>query len=175
MKRQGNITGIHKSYQSDFLEYITIYKGYSEKTKISYLNDLKLFNDFLVIYKNIEITKDVFSNLEITDFRSFFSYLAQKKKLSPTSRARALSTLRSFYKFLKKRNIIKDSPIFVLSFPKTDKLCPRAISQNDIKRIIEYLDGQNNDWIDIRNKALFILTYASGIRISELLGLTKIV
>ena len=81
--------------------------------------------------------------------------------------------MRSFYKFLQKRKIIQDSKIFVISFPKTDKLCPRAISQEDTQRIIEYLNAQSDDWVAERDKALFTLTYASGLRISELLGLTS--
>lgn len=159
------------AYQKNFLDYITSIKGYSNKTKISYQNDLSLFANFLVIYKNAPLDNKSFLEIDITEFRSFFSYLVQKKNLSASSRSRILSSLRSFYKYLKKQGIIEDSAIFTLSFPKIDNLCPRAISQNDIKRIIEYLDEINNDWIDTRNRTLFILTYASGVRISELTGL----
>ena len=81
--------------------------------------------------------------------------------------------LGAFINFYEKQNLIEDSDIFTISFPKTDKLCPRAASTQDISRIIANLNESAKDWIGIRNKTLFILNYASGLRISELLSLTK--
>jgi integrase/recombinase XerC len=155
----------------EFLQQISI-KGFSKKTQIAYAGDLKLFETFIKKYINSKIDIKTLTNLDIKDFRSFFSYLFEKQELSPTSRSRVLSTLRSFYKHLKKRKYIEDSAIFSISFPKTDKLCPRALSVHNISRIIDALDENTDNWVGIRNKTLFLLNYASGMRISELLSLT---
>ena len=156
----------------DFLQYIST-KGFSKKTLIAYSTDLQLFENFLKKFITSSPNIKTLTKLELKGFRSFFSYLFEEKELSATSRSRVLSSLRSFYKFLRKQNLIEDSDIFAISFPKTDKLCPRAATTQDISRIIENLNETANDWVGIRNKSLFILNYASGLRISELLSLTK--
>ena len=157
----------------NFLDYLSFQKGFSDKTIISYQHELKRFTNFFEKYKSAALTVEILMSLDLTDFRAFLSFLANEKKLNVNSRVRALSSIRSFFNYLKNQKIIKNSDIFLISFPKNKNLLPKSLAKNDMERIYDFINNNQNNWVSLRDKALFILTYASGMRISELISITK--
>ncbi len=145
----------------DFLLYIKNQKNYSEKTLLSYKNDLYSFYEY--------IKKDV-KDIKISDIRNYVSDLI-KYGYKPKSVARKLSSLKSFFKFLIKRKIIDFNPATFIKTPKVPKRLPDILSENILREI---LDGWKTfDFKSKRDKAIVEILYGLGIRASELINLKE--
>ncbi|MFV0626955.1 MAG: site-specific tyrosine recombinase/integron integrase [Alphaproteobacteria bacterium] len=148
-------------------------KGYSEHTLDAYMRDLQNFTLFFN-EKKICPSLDILSKLEVRDFRSYISFLAQQKHISKSSVARKISTLKSFFKFLRTKEIIDNSAISVISAPRKEKTLPKAIEVSETFNMFDYIkEMYGNDWQDIRDLAIFTLLYGCGLRISEALSLKE--
>lgn len=151
-------------------------KGMSNNTIISYTNDLNNFCDFLRDHKNkvdftiLEFNLVEFNSVEFKDIRSWLSY-RNGKGFDPASSNRAISALKNFYRFLEKYYGNSDSKILSFKNIKRVKNLPRALTVEAIKHILDCYT--ENDWIDFRDKALIMLLYCTGLRISEALSITK--
>ncbi len=157
---------------NNFIDYLLNTKNYSSHTATAYEKDI---HDFLGFYKKFN-GGDVFLNdLSRIDTIGFRSYLAdrQKRSLSPKSTARALSSVRSFYKYLSKNYDVKNDTIDLISSPKVPRNLSKAIETSDIKNMSEAIFelGSNNPWIAARDWGLVILIFGCGLRISEALAL----
>jgi len=111
--------------------------------------------------------------LTLRDFRSWLS--SQKIKnnnISPKSQARSKAAIKSLFKFLNKNNFVKNTAIFNLQPAKINKQLPRPLSFNEVIDVIN-ISGKKNDWTGVRDKTLFTLIYAAGLRLSEALQLNK--
>lgn len=145
------------------MNYLLIEKGSSQNTVTSYETDIKKLIKFLkLINRQIEQTNP--KNID-----EFLKYLAEKEKLSQTSIARCVSSVRGFYKFLISEEIIPVSPLENLRTPKTIKRLPDVLEIEEVKKIIESADSLTP--IGIRDRAMLELIYAAGLRISEMLSL----
>jgi integrase/recombinase XerC len=110
------------------------------------------------------------------DTTGFRAWLAdrQKRKLSPKSTARALSSVRSFYRFLSKKHEIKNDAVSLISSPRIPKKLSKAIEVRDVENMGGVLKNLNGDpWIATRDWALITLIFGCGLRISEALALTN--
>ena len=149
-------------------EWLTIQRNYSPNTIQSYLTDIEIFLNYIPC-DSISI-KDL-AELNIRDFRNFFSTRA-RKKISKSSIAREESAIKNFFKYLNENNIINNTTIFQISSPKLPKLLPKAI---DVNATFDIIDEAKNSckkpWIGLRDTAIFILLYGCGLRISEALSL----
>jgi integrase/recombinase XerC len=157
----------------DWLKYLELERSYSHHSIISYHNDLKAYLEFLHDYNGEEITLRALMN---ADLRTVRSWLAKRKNqdYSPTSSARALSSIKNFYKFLHYSKGATNNIIFSARAPKKAKPLPKALSVEDTTLAINKIEHYGkNDWLSLRDKALLLLIYASGLRISEALSLTK--
>lgn len=143
-------------YIKDFIIDLEFARGYSKNTISSYETDLKLFNDYI----NTDIDK-VTSN----DIRNFIKYNSDKKDKTVT---RYITTLRMFYDFLEKKNIIKNSPMKEIEMPKLGKYLPEVLSFDEVNALLDIIPETNFDY---RNKCILELLYSTGIRISELTNL----
>jgi len=147
-----------------FLTYLKKEKYFSEHTLISYGTDLKELEDFLrkskrkVNYK--EVDKD--------DLRDFIISLTRKKRSFVTI-GRKVSALRSFFKFLKRRNLLRRNPSSFLVTPKKGKKLPEKLSVEQMRGILERPHKENLR--ARRDSAILELFYSTGIRLSELAGL----
>ena len=149
-------------------EWLISVRNYSLHTAQSYLNDL---NIFLKYFSKENINLSVLEELNIRDFRNFFSSRAQKK-ISKTSIAREESAIKNFYKWLNNNKIINNTIIFQISSPKLPKTLPKAVDVNILFDIIDEASKKCTDpWIGSRDKAIFALLYGCGLRISEALSL----
>ena len=160
---------------AEFINYLTQTKNYSAHTAIAYETDIR---DFIKFYENF-INADVFvKDLSRVDTITFRSWLAdrQKRDLSHKSTARALSSVRGFYKFLARNYGIKNDAIGLISSPKVPRKLYKAIEVSDVKHMhdaIKEIDA-TEPWIAARDWALVLLIFGCGLRISEALSLKNI-
>lgn len=146
-----------------FLSYLSVERGMSNNTIISYKRDLAKFNAFLKNKKTSSI-QDV-SRQHITSFMME----EREKGLSPNSVSRELACYKSFFKFLLRENIIKEDVAIVIESPKLWKRLPDTLSLEEVERILNAPNLKNI--IGIRDKACLELMYATGTRVSELVNL----
>lgn len=153
---------------SDWTSYLAEQKNYSAKTVESYQIDLKYFLKFITEYHEEEVNTELLEKLEVRDFRS---WIASRKGFSQTSNARAISSIRNFYKFLEKKDLLKNDAIKAVKISSRGKKIPKALSYEQAVSSIINLDCKN--WQDRRDKAILILLYGCGLRISEALNLNQ--
>lgn len=159
---------------NQWLLYIKEEQLLSLNTYQAYAIDLKYFLIFIQNHYGNKITIQNLEDLTIRDFRSWLS--AQKIKnnnLSPKSQARSKAAIKSLFKFFNKNNYIKNTAIFNLQPAKINKQLPRPLSFKEVIDVIN-ISGEKNDWTGLRNKTLFTLIYAAGLRLNEALQLNKI-
>lgn len=156
---------------NDWLSYLKDLRGYSEHTIKSYSADLNDLMAFLKDHLGKIVTLNDLNSLEIRDFRSWLA-LRVSTDHKQTSNARALSTIKNFYRYLKKAYSIESQAVFQIRIAKLKKPLPKAISENDSRQALENIDVLSDDWQGTRNKAIFLLLYGSGLRISEALSIT---
>ena len=151
-----------------FLNYLKFEKRYSQHTIISYQNDLEQFFSYLKSqYDGITVN-------EITHavVRSWVVELMQDK-IEAKSINRKISSLRSFFKYRLKTGVIEKTPMVNIVAPKINKRLPVFVNEKDTKRLIETLKTAAEDWKSLNAKMLIVLFYATGMRLSELIGLKE--
>ena len=153
---------------SKWQDWLNLQKNYSAKTSEAYLIDLRYFLQFITDYREQEIDLKLLESLEIKDFRA---WLADKKNKShkQSSNSRAVSSVRSFYKFLERQDLLKNEAIKALRISGQEKQLPKALSSVQMLSTIE--NHATEDWVDLRDKAILMLLYGCGLRIAEVLSL----
>jgi integrase/recombinase XerD len=148
---------------SAFLDQLWLDKGVSEHTLSAYGTDLKKFAVFIAGQNQ---------HLLSTDSMLVNRYLAQRydNQYSPRSTSRALSSLRRFYAYAHQNGKIAENPLTQLLNPKLGRSLPKSLSEQDVDALLNAPDV--NDVIQFRDKAMLELLYASGLRVSELVGLS---
>lgn len=144
----------------EFLNYLKYEKNYSDNTLIAYKGNI---NDFLM-YCKLKKVKNLLE-LDYQFMRGYISYL-YKEKYQAKSISRIISALRSFFKYLKKQNMIFINPLDLITSPKIEKKLPKYLTINDVEKILNACDL--NDKKGIRDNLILELLYVSGIRVSEL-------
>ncbi|MCK5226117.1 MAG: tyrosine recombinase XerC [Planctomycetes bacterium] len=182
-----------------FLSYLNFEKRFSVHTAKCYGADLTQFGQFLLSSNNESQSKDIAYSVDgdsdgtataalatqtqttsatdvdqlllLVDVNTVRSYLAHlnDKQYSKTTMARKLATLRSFYKFLVKRNQINTNPVLSIRTPKQEKKLPRFLEYEEIKRLLDTPPIDN--WLGARDRAIMETLYSTGIRVSELVAL----
>lgn len=148
-------------YIEKFLRYLDIEKNYSKHTLLNYRLDLEDFAKFLGG-----------SPLEQVDYLSLRKYLARLKEKNLKSRTvyRKISCLRSFFKFLAREGYIKTNPVLSLVSPKQEKHLPSFLTEEEITKLIEAPSTEDDR--GLRDRAILETFYSTGMRISELVGLS---
>ena len=149
-------------YVDKFLNYLKIEKNMSTHTVINYSVDLRDFGKFL----------GEAAELEKIDYLTLRKLLASLKEKNYSKRtvARKLACLRSFFKFLYREDHIKSNPITGLSTPKLDKKLPVFLDEGEIIKLLEAPNEKEAS--GLRDRAILETLYSSGLRISELVGLS---
>jgi len=152
----------------DFLKFLEVDKKYADNTIAAYQNDLNQFYQSVETDSNDntpENWKEVSKN-EITD------YIDQLKNSGYTSStvARKVAAIKSFFHFLMAEGVIKDDPTITLDSPKVKKRLPKAISPNEIERLLSAPSDENGPKAQ-RDQALLEMLYSSGMRVTELVSL----
>jgi integrase/recombinase XerC len=177
-----------------FLDYLRFERRFSEHTAKCYGADLAQYGEFLINYSDgspphaelMSPTEEqggsatavaTHVNLKVdqlllsagTDIvRAYLSFL-NEKQYSKATIARKLATLRSFYKFLIKRNQVTSNPVVAVRTPKQDKKLPRFLEYEEVKKLLDTPPQDN--WLGARDRAILETLYSTGIRVSELVAL----
>lgn len=176
----------------DFLIYHETIKGQSPKTISEYYLDLRMFLRFVKLMRNdmpistclddIPI-KDIdipfLRDIQTSDVFDFLSYLANDRAInpdslapdygiSPSARARKLSAIKSFYKYLTVRTkLLQENPVADIEYPKLRKSLPKYLTIEQSAALLKSVEGQNQ----VRDYAILMIFLNCGIRRSELVGL----
>ena len=182
-------TIIHK-----FLDYLKYERRFSEHTAKCYGADLTQFGEFLkgasesdhsgaelissshheaepatAVATQVDIKVDqLLLSVQIDSVRSYLGLL-NEKQYSKATIARKLATLRSFYKFLVKRNHVSSNPVVSIRTPKQEKKLPRFLEYEEVKKLLS--TPPVNTWLGARDRAILETLYSTGIRVSELVAL----
>ena len=148
---------------SSFLIYLTSERGLSKNTILAYETDIRFFIEFLA-----SINKGSFKRVFEEDIVDYLSYLKVRKYASSTI-YRAFVAIKVFFRFLKKEDFIKEDISSFFEFPKIWQLIPTVMSYNEVEALLSAPDMKT--FVGARDKALFELLYASGLRISEAISL----
>lgn len=161
----------------NWCEYLKHERGYSDHTISSYTNDVNNFIAFSNKYLGAQTSFEDLVNLDIRTMRSWLTDRKMNQKFNNASTARALSTIKSLCKYINKSGY-EITSVFSVSSPKKSKRLPKALSQEQVHVAIDNVDNtdieKSDDWIAYRDKALLVLLYASGVRISEALDMRKL-
>jgi len=178
----------------EFLSYLEFEKRFSEHTAKCYGADLRQFGEFLIgRSEGTATTGEVISLAQqeagpavavvtqpktgldqlllLVDVNAVRAYLAflNEKQYSKSTIARKLATLRSFYKFLVKRNRLSSNPVISIRTPKQDKKLPRFLEYEEVRRLLE--TPPMDTWLGARDRAILETLYSTGVRVSELVAL----
>jgi site-specific recombinase XerD len=176
----------------DFLTYHETIKGQSQLTISEYYLDLRMFLRFIKLMRNNMPIKSRLEDIPIkeidiafirqittSDIFDFLSYLASDRTADPdvpapeygisaASRARKLSAIKSFYKYLTVRTkLLQDNPVADLEYPKLRKSLPKYLTMEQSAALLQAVSGPNSK----RDYAILMLFLNCGIRRSELVGL----
>jgi integrase/recombinase XerC len=149
----------------NFLTYITKVRNYSPHTVAAYGDDLSQFALFLERAPGRQSIASVDQNT----IRAFLGDLLQHG-ITKKSAARKLAALRSLYKYLVQKGIAANNPALNIVTPKLPKKLPAFLDEPSISKMMSLPDLTTND--GIRDKAILEVLYGTGIRLSELIGLT---
>lgn len=146
-----------------FLDFLHIEKGLSPNTVKSYQSDLSIFLKWLSSNCNSS-----FKNTKSEDVELFIKHLFQLGFKSTTIN-RKISSIKTFYIYLKKQKLIDIIPTENIIVPKQEKNLPKSISEKEVETLLNSINGSNN--IELRDKAMMELLYATGVRVSELVNI----
>ena len=147
----------------DFLKYLKIEKNYSNYTVLNYGKDLK---QFLIFLEENKINN--LNEIEYKDIRNYLNYLYEKEYSKKTI-ARHISTLKSFFKFLKKENVVSKNCMTLISNPKLDKTLPKFLYYDQLEEILKIPD--KNSVLGMRDLTILELFYSTGVRVSEIINI----
>ncbi len=145
-----------------FINALWIEKGLSENTLVSYRTDLNTYYHYLVSQGDDLLSASQFS---------IENYIAErhKKGFKPRSISRAISAIRHFYSFLIRERLLDADPSTQVANPKLDKKLPGSLSEDEVDALLSQQDL--NDPIQLRDKTMLELLYATGLRVTELVSL----
>lgn len=152
----------------DWQTWLKVEKNVSKHTFRAYVSDISQFIDFLSTYHGKALSINDVSGSKISDFRAWLSKKAVKGN-SNSSRARSLSGLKNFLTWMDKQGIAHNASIGGVRAPKIPRKLPKALEVTQTFRLLEEM--QTDDWVMLRDKALFTLLYGCGLRIDEALSL----
>lgn len=152
-------------YLDYFINYLQVERGLAVNTLSAYSRDLTTYIRFLTKTKEVDTLSDVRQS-------QVLAYLGQLKKngLTPRSRARALSSVRMFHRFLLSEKYAQLDPTALIDSPRHQQALPKMLSPLQVEAILAAPGGAG--LLHLRDRAMLETLYATGMRVSELVGLT---
>ncbi len=147
-----------------FLHFLIEEKGLAQNTIMSYERDLKSYLHYL---KEVEMI-DVLNSVQRVHIVHFLKFLKDQGK-SPKTIARHIASVRAFHQFLLRQKITEQDPSVHIEAPKLEREQPKVLSLQEVETLLDA--PKPHDHYGLRDKAMLELLYATGIRVSELVGL----
>lgn len=148
-----------RAISKEFYRYLDLEKGVLPNTKRAYKGDIEYFIDF--IEKN---------SYEVLDHHVIRAYIVSiYKNLKKSSLSRKVSSIKVFFRFMKKKNYIDENTALIIKNPKAEKHLPKFYTIDEMFRFLDYLP--KDGWLNLRNRAIFELMYSTGIRAQEALNI----
>lgn len=144
-----------------FLEKLTAEEGLAQNTILSYNQDLQLLQKFLKT-KNLK-------DASLSDLKLYLQFL-HKQNLRSSSISRKISCFKNFYKFLENEKLLESSPATDLESPKKDLILPKALSEEEIFKLLDFANKDDSE-LAIRLACMLEVLYAAGLRVTELVSL----
>ncbi len=154
-------------YRESFFNYLKFEKRSSSHTVVAYTIDLDQFVQFCM-----EVVGEF--NVKKVDSKIIRNWIVQlmENDLSARSVNRKITTIKSFFKFLLKEQVVENNPTNHLTLPKIRKKLPNFVEERNLNHLLD--DGFfSNDFVGVRDKLIISLLYGTGIRLSELLQLKE--
>ena len=148
---------------SDYLQYLRVQRNLSENTLKAYERDLSAFLDFVTEFWQLD-----FREVDRHLIRDYLAAL-RRRGYKSSSATQQLAALRSFYQYLTQFGHIKSNPTLAVKVPKQEKRLPQVLSVGEAHVLLESIDPSTP--LGLRDRAVFELLYAAGIRLSELTAL----
>ena len=163
-----------------WIAYLVAEKRAADKTVEAYLRDIEQFFTFLVAHQGgLPGLRDL-ADLKAGDFRAF---LADRRSDGASSRtlARALSSIRSLFRFFERKGLLKNASLAAIRTPKLPRTLPKALPVEAARKVVgqsdefgaPIVDPNTPQWVGARDTAVLLLLYGCGLRISEALGLNR--
>ena len=155
-------TQIMKDNLEDYLRFSQVERGLSPNTIVSYRTDLEEYLSYL---------EDQNETSWEVDYLVVDAFLATQKDKgkATTSISRMISSLRKFYQWLLRQDIIERDPLVKIDSPKSERRLPTALSEEEVTKLLDAPD--TNTGLGIRDRAMLEVLYATGMRVSELINL----
>lgn len=148
----------------NFLEMLSAERSVTNNTMLAYYNDIKKLLD------HIHKTEFSLKNIDLDFLEKYIAMLSVNYEMKPKSVSRNISSIRQFFNFLVSEGIVNKNVAIDLVMPKKSIDLPKSLSQNEIKKLLEF--SHNLNTMDgIRTTSMIEILYSTGIRISELITL----
>ncbi|HUN49336.1 MAG TPA: tyrosine recombinase XerC [Stellaceae bacterium] len=158
---------------ADWQEWLKAERRASPHTLLAYGRDLAAFLEFLAGHRGGLPSLATLAGLTPADFRAYLAARANER-LERSSTARALSTLRGFFRFLDRRGLASNAALAAVRTPKLPHSVPKPLSAEDAATALERIgDLAEEPWLAKRDIAVLTLFYGCGLRLAEALGLTR--
>ena len=158
-----------QTHIDDFLKHLKYERNLSEHTLRNYESDIEQFYNFIAPPNQEGERRDV--ELRAIDYLTIREYMATlyEKKKKKSSIHRKVACLRTFFRFLCREGVLEQNPALLVSSPRVDRKLPNHLT---IEQMIQFIETPETDTVlGKRDRAILELLYASGVRVSELVGL----
>ena len=163
MKEAQNKGGLIEAFSA----YVRLERGLSQRTAEAYARDVDDFARFL----DKERDEKRLVRAELNDARRYVMTLMGQRRYAPSAVRRRIASLRAFYKYVQRSGHRPDSPVVDLSPPKEPRRLPKVLTEREVGKLLAAKVHTGDEVLFAREHAMFELLYASGIRVSELVGL----
>jgi len=151
-----------------FLAFLRLNRNASPHTVRAYESDISQFLTFVASDREIQVSKLSPADLNPTTVRAYLAELGRRGD-ARSSMARKLSGLRTFLRYLRREGILDEDPAALAVSPRREQTLPAHLSEDEMTRLVETPSG--DDPLGRRDRAILELFYASGLRLSELVGI----
>jgi integrase/recombinase XerD len=149
----------------EFSDTLWLEDGLSRNTLESYRRDLNKFALWLQQQRNVQLLQGTHA-----DIQGFLAHLVVEQKARATSTSRAISSLKRLYQYLLRHGKISVDPTQQIATPKLPRSLPKSLTEQDVELLLNAPD--TNAALGLRDRAMLEVLYASGLRVSELVGLS---
>ena len=159
--------------RSDWNRWLSVERRVSPNTITAYEHDIQDFITFMIEHIDGDLGSKQLLSLSIREFRAWLTWLSNRG-LSSRSRARAVSAVRSLFKFLDNTGMGQNPSLSVLRTPRGNRLVPHPINSDSIMAMVTSTSSEGErrtTWLRLRDQSLFLLLYGTGCRIGEALAL----